>query len=207
MHSAYLIRHGHAAYGDDTLTELGIKQVQGLYRVLDKRLPDNITCSVVISDSGRTTETARGLSPLFEKKSGKKVIFNREPLLSQLRSMGSDDQLISNGKQNISLVKKYSDSGGYMFIVGHDRLLVCTANALADDISIELPEYLRIKEYEESHVLQAMNQLGISREEAIEKVKGWGIGPVMKIPPMAEASALFFDFVKRGFEHILPFDE
>jgi hypothetical protein len=207
MHSAYLIRHGNSIYRNDELSEIGIRQVQGLYRVLDQRLPENITCRVVISGSGRTTQTAKGLLPLFEKKSGKKVILEVEPLLSQLRSMGSDDQIIANGKENTVLIKKYSGKGDYAFIVGHDKLLVCTANALADENSIEMPQHLRIREYEESYVLQAMNQLDISREEAIEKVKKWGMGPVVKIPPMAEASALFFDFGNSRFEHILPLYE
>ncbi len=207
MKELYLIRHGNANYMNDELSDLGRRQVHGLYRVLEERLPEGISCAVIVSGSGRTTETAKELIPLFDKKAGKRLYLQKEPGLSQMRGMGSDDQIIANGKDNLSLIEKYSDEGDCVFFVGHDKILITTGNAIADDLSIELPDYLKIKEYEESYVLQTMKGLGISRKEAIENVKEWWLGPIMKIPPMAEASALFFDLQGKEFEYLLPLEE
>jgi hypothetical protein len=121
--------------------------------------------------------------------------------------MDTDDKIISNGVDNVSLLEKYSDEGDHVFFISHKRLLVSTGNAIADHLSIKFPDHLRIREYEESYVTQAINGLRISREEAIKKVKEWDLGPIEKIPSMAEASALFFDLQGKRSEYLLPLDE
>ena len=205
MHSAYLIRHGNVkSYGDDQLSEIGRRQVFALNDGMERKLPDNEKCALVISGSGRTTKSGEIILPMLERKSGSKVQVYREPMLSQTRSMGSDDTIISNGKENAKLIDMYSERGDHVFFVSHEYLLVCTANAIGVEQNIELPPNLRLKEYEESHVRMVMEQLELDRKAAIAKVLEWGFGPTMKIPPVAEGSALYFDLVNRRFDYIVP---
>ncbi|MBN2331253.1 MAG: hypothetical protein JXC85_05560 [Candidatus Aenigmarchaeota archaeon] len=170
-------------------------------------MPEGITCSMAISDSGRTTETGDILLPLLEEKSGNKVEVIIEPLLSKTRCEGGDSKMISNGRENMVLITKYAESGDYGFFIGHDGLIVATAIAIADDKSIELPQYLRLIEYEESHIEMVMDDQKVNREAAIKMMKEWCIEPVNTIPNMDEASALFFDFKNGRFEYILPSHE
>lgn len=177
MKQAYFIRHGNADYLEGCLTPHGIQQVERLANTLEALLPDNLSCLLVSSPSGRAVETAQILLPLLRKKTGKAVYIDREDLLDQYRSMGTRNTVLANGRQNIILVDKYKESEVGLF-VAHEAIIAATCLAIAEHHRIPIPDFLKVEEDE--------------------------IFPTIELPHIAEASVVHIDFQQKQFRYILP---
>jgi hypothetical protein len=201
MKEAYFIRHGNADYYRDSMTSIGVRQVERLLGILEPRMPENLSCILVASRSGRTTETAEPISLVLTRKAGKEIKIIEEPCLDQLASMGSDNTILENGKYNVGLIDKYS-SLDYGFFVSHDKIITATCIAIAEKYKIILPEFLKIKEYDESLVNLAITEFNLTKQEAIKKVKEYSVF-IPELPFIAEASSVHIDFQEKKMEYIL----
>jgi hypothetical protein len=201
----YFIRHGHADYYNDCLTRFGLSQVERLCATLETHLSDSIDAILVTSPAGRTFETAQMLIPLLERKVGKKLYIDRETLLSQEHSMGSDEFILEHIRENAVLVEKYHDSG-YGFFVAHDRIIVATCIGIAEKYAIPIPDFLQLIEDQpdECTIEYFMRTMKSSREEALEKIRSYHVHPVIELPPIREASAVHIDLIHKELTLIVP---
>ncbi|MBI2106500.1 histidine phosphatase family protein [Candidatus Woesearchaeota archaeon] len=138
MKQLYLIRHGDADYYYDCLTDEGRARVRGLSRTLMGLLPDRIRYSVVSSPSGRAKETAQLLLPVLSEKSGEMLHIYEDPRLSELRSMGNEEEMREYGKQNLVLLDEYNSGIGVF--IAHERIIRAMAFAVSEKFEITLPE-------------------------------------------------------------------
>ncbi len=201
MQQADFIRHGNADYFEDSLTYIGLKQVNNLVGNLEKRLPENILYGLISSPSGRALQTAHPISLVLTRKAGKEVKIIEEPCLGQIASMGNDKTILENGKYNAGLIEKYKGLD-YGVFDAHDKIIVATSIEIADEYEIPIPEFLKIKEYDEKLVTWAMNKFKLEEKEAIEKVKQYSLF-VPELPFITEASAVHIDFEKKEIEYFL----
>src|SRR3989338_3767793 len=138
MKQLYLIRHGDADYENDRLTDEGRDNVRGLSRSISGLLPQGIKCSIVSSPSGRAKETAQLLLPMLREKSGAMANIHEEPRLSEIRSMGTVDEMKRFGEQNLALLEQYNSDHG--IFTPHERIIRAMAFAISDKFRISLPD-------------------------------------------------------------------
>ncbi len=205
MQQIYFIRHGNADYFNGCLTRIGIQQVERLSSTLETLLPDNLNGVLVSSPSGRAVDTAKVLLPLMEKKSGKKAHIEREELLSELRSMGTEKSILEGGRANIVLVEKYHASE-YGFFVAHEKIIAATCIALVEAYDLPRPTFLRLIEDQpdEETIAFFMEHMEGSKEEALKKIKSYDKNPLVQLPPIAEASAIHLDMIQKQVRYIWP---
>jgi len=200
----YFIRHGNAHYMKDCLTETGRKRVDALVTLLDNSLPDSLDGVLVASGARRTTQSADRFVPMLSRKTGSNVIIQTEPALYMTRSMGSDDQILENGRENVPFIYRYQ--ADYGFFVSHDNIIVATSIAIAEDKGIKIPVFLQVeKEVTDELVANAVAEYEISPEAARDILKKH-MEFMKRIPPIAEASAIHIDLVQRNIEYIIAED-
>lgn len=205
MQQAYFIRHGNADYFNSCLTQLGVNQAQRLSSTLELLLPKTIQSILVSSPSNRAIETAQLLIPLLERKTGKRIYIKEEELLSELRSMGSEESILARGKENIQLVEKYQ-STEYGFFVAHEKIIAATCMAIVESYGLPTPNFLSLIEdqLDERTIVFFMRRMNCSREEALKKIKSYDKNPLVELPHIAEASAVHLDFQQKQVRYILP---
>lgn len=202
MQQLYFIRHGNANYMEDSLTYFGVKQARELSATLEKLLPENLDGILASSPSGRAMKTAQELIPMLERKTGKRIYIEREPALDQMRSMGSVETILQNGRENTFLPGKYQAE--YGIFVAHDKIIVATCLALAEEHGIVIPDFLKTEgQIDQSLVSWAMKEFGHSREKAEEQVRKYGMKPLPEIPTIAEASAIHLNLGQKQIEYIV----
>jgi len=187
------------------LTPRGHQQVERLSAILETLLPEGIHGTLVSSPSRRTFQTAELFSPLIARKTGERIYIEPEELLSELRSMGSDESILVNGRENVVLVEKYHSSQ-YGFFVAHERIIAATCISIADAYSLAMPDPLRliVDQPDEELVAWYMKRVDCSREQALEKIRSVDPHPLVDLPPIAEASAIHLDLVQKQVKYILP---
>ena len=201
MQQAYFIRHGNASYRKNSLTHFGVTQVKSLVNNLEARLPEDISCALVSSPDGRAIRTAQEFIPLLEKKAKKTIYINEEQSLSSLASMGRVETLLANGRENTVLIEKYGGSD-FGFFISHEAIIVATCLAIAEKYEISLPEFLKLKDFDEHLVTFTMREYSCSREEAIVLVKKHGGVYIPELSSIAEASAIHINFQQKQAEYI-----
>lgn len=205
MEQLYFIRHGNANYVRGCLTPRGVQQVERLSSTLETLLPKNIQGTLISSSSGRAIETAEILLPLLERKTGRKIKIEREPLLSEVRSMGSDKTILEECEVNTSLIEKYN-CFEYGFFVAHEKVIAATCRAIVERYGLPMPNFLKLIEDQpdEETIDYFIKKMKCSREEALVKIRGYNKNPWIELPPIAEASAIHLDIQQKQGRYILP---
>ena len=202
MDQLYFVRHANADYLNDCITPSGKRQMDQLISILDQSLPESLDCVLVSSPSGRAMKTANGFVPMLTRKTGREISIVPERGLDQIRSIGSVEEILQNGRENVGLIEKYHSSE-YGFFISHDKIIVATSLAIAEKLSINIPEFLRLdKEIDQSLVNWMMNQFRYTKEVSEKKLRECEIKPLQEIPEIEEASAIHIDLQKRQIEYI-----
>lgn len=202
MKQVYLIRHGDADYSNDCLTDEGRARVRGLSRTLEGLLPLRERYSVVSSPSGRARETAELLLPMISEKSEETVYIDEDKRLSELRSMGTKEEMERYGEQNLALFEEYYSDPG--LFTAHERIIRAMAFAISNRFGITLPdEFDPGKTYRKMMVRQLMREYRCTEARAIAAVQELA-DPFIESPVLRPGYGLFFDLEKKVVSFVVP---
>src|SRR3989338_9644996 len=149
MNNLYLVRHGHANYGLDCLTELGIGQVNMLGKKLKERFLSGVGYAIAASPSGRAVETADILKPFIPAKSSLPILDYRDSVFEELEESTFGlvtPRTIRRSEDSATKISEYLDGTDVVLVIAHSRLIGSTCQAIASHYNIELPKNLRIQE-------------------------------------------------------------
>ena len=207
MNQLYLVRHGHANYGLDCLTDLGIQQVNMLGKKLERKFLSGVGYAIATSPSGRAVETANILVPFIPNKSRLSIRLYNDPVFGELEE--STFGLVTphttgRGEESTTKIKEYLGGTDVILVIAHSRLIGSTCQAIASHYNIELPENLRMQEsVEEVLIGFIMESENVGREEAIKRILERG-RTEKTLPRIGNANAVFFDLDQMIAELIVP---